>query len=78
MRIQKILTVTPQEKKELQVAIGHISDLFYAGAELCSDMECSKCPFHQMSYVCPIGTLSSNNIEDLEEFINQLPVAEEG
>lgn len=78
MRIQKILTVTPQEKKELQVAIGHISDLFYAGAKLCSDMECSKCPFHQMSYVCPIGTLSSNNIEDLEEFINQLPVAEEG
>ena len=78
MKIQKILTVTPQEKKELQVAIGHISDLFYAGAELCSDMECSKCPFHQMSYVCPIGTLSSNNIEDLEEFINQLPVAEEG
>ena len=78
MRIQKILTVNSQEKKELQVAIGHISDLFYAGEELCSDMECSKRPFHQTSYVCPIGTLSSNNIEDLEEFINQLPVAEEG
>lgn len=77
MKIQKILTVTPQEKKDLQVAIGHISDLFCTGGKLCSDMDCLDCPFHDKNYACPIGTLSSNDIDDLEEFINQLPVAEE-
>lgn len=77
MKIQKILTVTPQEKKELQVAIGHISDLFCAGDEFCKDMLCTECPFHNKSYTCPIDMISSNILDDLEEFINQLPVAEE-
>lgn len=44
MKIQKILTVTPQEKKEMQVAIGHISDLIYAGKKFCKDMLCTECP----------------------------------
>ena len=77
MKIQKILTVTLQEKKDLQIAIGRISDLICAGEKLCSDMKCSECPFHQKSYNCPIDTLSYNIIDNLEDFINQLPVAEE-
>ena len=78
MKIQKILTVTSQEKKDLQIAIGRISDLICAGEKLCSDVKCSECPFDQKSYSCPINTLSSDIIDDLEDFINQLPVAEEG
>lgn len=77
MKIQKILTVTSQEKKELQDAIGHISDLIYAGKKFCEDMLCTECPFHNKSYVCPIDMISSNILDDLKEFINQLPIAEE-
>lgn len=77
MKIQKILTVTPQEKKELQGAIEHISDLIYAGKNFCKDMLCTECPFHNKSYVCSIDMISSNILDDLKGFINDLPIAEE-
>lgn len=79
MKIQKILTVTPQEKKEMQTALKPISNLIDIGKNFCSDISyCTDCPFHGKGYVCPIDTFNSNFIlADLEEFINQLPVAEE-
>lgn len=77
MKIRKILTVTPQEKKELQDAIGHISDLICAGKKFCEDMLCTECPFHNKNYVCSIDMLSSNILDDLEEFINDLLIVEE-
>lgn len=78
MKIQKTLTVTPQEKKELQTAIKLINSLMDVGNEFCKDMICIECPFHNKNYVCPIDTFSSNYIDnDLEDFINKLPVAEE-
>lgn len=78
MKIQKILTVTPQEKKDLQDAMGHISDLIYTGKNFCKDMLCTECPFHNKSYVCPIDMISYNILDDLKEFINDLPSVEEG
>lgn len=79
MRIQKILTITALEKKELQTAMGFINDLIDTGKDFCNDIGyCTDCPFHNQNYVCPIDTFNSNNIiSDLEEFINQLPIAEE-
>lgn len=78
MKIQKILTVTSQEKKDLQIAIEHIKNLIHSGKKFCKDMLCTGCPFHNKNYVCPIDMIPSNFIDDdLEEFINQLPVAEE-
>lgn len=77
MKIQKILTVTSQEKTDLQVAIGLIRDLIYTGKNFCEDMLCSECPFHDKSYTCPINMISSNILDDLKEFIDQLPVTEE-
>lgn len=79
MKIQKILTVTPQEKKNLQIAGEHISNLIYAGNELCSDIsDCMDCPYYHKSYACPIDTFNSSPIlNDLKDFINQLPITEE-
>lgn len=79
MKIQKILTVTPQEKKELQTAMSPLEELVNIGRDFCNDIGyCTDCPFHNQNYTCPIDTFNSNNIiSDLEEFINQLPVAEE-
>lgn len=79
MKIQKILTVIPQEKKELQTAMSPLEELVIIGREFCNDIGyCIDCPFHNQSYVCPIDTFNSNNIIlDLKDFINQLPVAEE-
>ena len=79
MKIQKILTVTPQEKKNLQTAMSPLEELVNIGRDFCNDIRyCTDCPFYNQSYVCPIDTFNSNNIIlDLEDFINQLPVAEE-
>lgn len=79
MKIQKILTVTPQEKTDLQVATEYINNLADIGKQFCNDIGyCTDCPFHGKGYACPIDTFNSNFIlADLEEFINQLPVAEE-
>ena len=79
MKIQKILTVTPQEKEELQSAVEYISVLINEGSSFCNEIGmCANCPFHGKDYTCPIDSFNSNTIiEDLEEFINQLPIAEE-
>lgn len=80
MRILKMLTVTPQEKKELQNAMSPLEELLNMGEEFCNDIGyCADCPFHNQSYVCPIDSFNSNNIiNDLKDFIDQLPIAEEG
>lgn len=79
MKIQKTLTITLQEKKDLQTATEHIRDLIDMGKNFCNDINyCTNCPFHNKNYDCPIDTFNSNFIlADLEEFINQLPIAEE-
>lgn len=79
MKIQKILTVTSQEKKELQTAMSPLEELVNIGRDFCNNIGyCTDCPFHGKGYACPIDTFNSNFIlDDLKEFINQLPVAEE-
>jgi len=79
MQIQKILTVTTEEKKKLQDSMIPLKNLITGtGKKFCDDMMCSECPFHNKSYCCPIDTFNSNfMIEDLEEFINQLTIVEE-
>lgn len=79
MQIQKILTVTTEEKKKLQELLALLKDLITGtGKRFCEDMLCSECLFHNKSYACPIDTFNSNFImEDLEDFINQLTTVEE-
>lgn len=49
MKIQKILTVTPQEKKDLQTAMSPLEELINTGRDFCNDIGyCTDCPFHKI------------------------------